>query len=155
MLPEHIVNSKMGFRHVAPGPGGPAGLCDIGTIFPREPYHPTSRRPQPDGEKGKSGGRNVVFRQVEQLLLKPHCVTKTNPSPLANVTGHRIRQARLACQPVVTQQQLARKLARKGVGLDQTAISRIEQRQRGISDCELAAVASCLKVSIAWLFELE
>ena len=69
-----------------------------------------------------------------------------------NMTGRRIRQARLASQPSLSQQGLSNQLARKGVVLDQTAISRIEQNQRGVLDYEVAAIARCLKVSVAWLY---
>jgi hypothetical protein len=79
-------------------------------------------------------------------------VKKTEKSKLLNLTGHRIRQARLACDPALSQQGLANHLARKGVVLDQTAISRIEQNQRGVLDYEVAVIARCLKVSIAWLY---
>jgi len=39
--------------------------------------------------------------------------------------GVRIRKARLACNPPVSQQDLAGRVAAKGIILDQTAISRI------------------------------
>jgi hypothetical protein len=71
---------------------------------------------------------------------------------ILNLTGHRIRQARLACRPSLSQQGLANELARRGVTLDQTAISRIEQKQRGVLDYELAVIARCLKVSVSWLY---
>ena len=69
-----------------------------------------------------------------------------------NLTGQRIRKARLACNPALSQQQLSKQLARKGIVLDQTAISRVEKQRRGVLDYELVAIARCLKVSVAWLF---
>jgi hypothetical protein len=39
----------------------------------------------------------------------------------------------------------------RGIVLDQTAISRIERQERYWMDYEVAAIAKCLKVSVAWL----
>jgi len=63
-----------------------------------------------------------------------------------NVTGKRIREARLKCQPPVSQDDLAGKMAARGIVLDQTAISRIENQSRYLMDYEIAALAKCLKV---------
>jgi len=67
------------------------------------------------------------------------------------VAGLRIRHAREKCVPSVSQQDLAGRLAAAGISLDQTALSRIENRERYIMDYELVAIARCLKVSVAWL----
>lgn len=68
-----------------------------------------------------------------------------------NVTGPRIREARQKRQPPVSQDNLSGRLAAKGVTLDQTGLSRIENRERYVMDYELIAIAKCLKVSVAWL----
>ncbi len=68
-----------------------------------------------------------------------------------NVTGLRIRQARQKCHPPVSQDDLSGRLAARGISLDQTALSRIENRERYVMDYELVAIARCLKVSVAWL----
>ena len=68
-----------------------------------------------------------------------------------NVTGRRIREARLFRQKPVSQVELIAKLARRGIYLDQTSLSRIERRERLVADYELISIARCLKVSIAWL----
>jgi hypothetical protein len=47
---------------------------------------------------------------------------------------------------------LAGRLAARGVTLDQTAVSRIENHTRYVMDYEAAAIAQCLKVSVGWLF---
>jgi hypothetical protein len=78
-------------------------------------------------------------------------VKKTHQLPRKNITGRRIREARLKCKPPVSQDDLAGRLAAKGIVLDQTAISRIERQDRYLMDYEVAAIAKCLKVSIAWL----
>jgi len=46
----------------------------------------------------------------------------------------------------------AGRLAARGITLDQTAISRIENRDRYLMDYEIAAIAKSLRVSVAWLF---
>ena len=65
--------------------------------------------------------------------------------------GHRIREARLKSKPPVSQDDLAGRLAARGIVLDQTAVSRIERLERYLMDYEVAAIAKCLKVSVAWL----
>jgi HTH-type transcriptional regulator, cell division transcriptional repressor len=69
-----------------------------------------------------------------------------------NLIGKRIRQARLKCSPAVSQDDLAGRLGARGIVLDQTAISRIENQTRYLMDYEIAAIAKSLKVSAAWLF---
>ena len=69
-----------------------------------------------------------------------------------NVVGKRIRQARLKYSPAVSQDDLAGRLAARGIILDQTAISRVENQTRYLMDYEIAAIAKALKVSVGWLF---
>ena len=77
---------------------------------------------------------------------------KTHEAKQRNLIGARIREARLRSKPPVSQDNLAGKLAAKGIVLDQTAISRIENQTRYLMDYEVEAVARCLKVSVGWLF---
>lgn len=77
---------------------------------------------------------------------------RTSQRKQRNVVGKRIRQARMKCVPPVSQDDLAGRLAAAGIVMDQTAISRIESQTRYLMDYEVAAVARCLKVSVAWLF---
>ena len=77
---------------------------------------------------------------------------KTSHTGQRNLVGRRIRQARLQCNPPVSQEDLAGRLAGKGISMDQTAISRIENQTRYLMDYEVAAIARSLKVSVAWLF---
>lgn len=81
----------------------------------------------------------------------PLAVKRTKQSAFKNVTGQRIREARLKRRPPVSQDDLTGKLAARGITLDQTAISRIENRTRYIMDYELITIARCLRVSVAWL----
>lgn len=77
---------------------------------------------------------------------------RTRQTQERNLIGKRVRAARLKCKPPVSQEDLAGRLAARGVTLDQTAISRIENRTRYLMDYEIEALARCLKVSVAYLF---
>ena len=76
---------------------------------------------------------------------------KTRQAPQRNVVGPRVRAARLKCNPPVSQDDLAGRLASKGITLDQTAISRIEKQTRYLMDYELIAIAKALNASVASL----
>ncbi len=77
---------------------------------------------------------------------------KTGQLAKRNLIGERIRKARLACKPPVTQDDLGGRLAARGITIDQTAVSRIENQTRYLMDYEIAAIARSLKVSVGWLF---
>jgi transcriptional regulator with XRE-family HTH domain len=77
---------------------------------------------------------------------------KTHQQTGRNILGRRIRQVRLKCNPPVSQDDLAGRLAARGIILDQTAISRVENNSRYLMDYEIAAIAKCLKVPVGWLF---
>lgn len=72
-------------------------------------------------------------------------------SRVKNATGHRIQRLRLASNPAISQTDLAKCVFRRGVPMDQAALSRIESRVRSVTDIELIAFAKCLKVSVATL----
>ena len=69
-----------------------------------------------------------------------------------NLVGGRIKEARLKSKPPVSQEDLAARLAVKGVYFDRSAISRMEAKQRFVRDYEIAAIADALHVKIEWLF---
>lgn len=69
-----------------------------------------------------------------------------------NVVGDRVRRARLAASPRVSQEDLSGKLAALGVQITQAGISKIEGGNRYVMDYEAQAIAKALKVSVAWLF---
>ncbi len=79
-------------------------------------------------------------------------VKKTHQSAKRNIVGKHIREARLRATPSVSQDDLSGRLAAQGIMLDQTAISRIEKQSRYLMDYEVAAIAKCLRVSVAWLY---
>lgn len=54
--------------------------------------------------------------------------------------------------PLVSQEDLAGRLARRGIVMDRSAISRIENRTRYVMDYEARAIAQALKVTVAWLY---
>lgn len=73
------------------------------------------------------------------------------PGKPKNVVGERVRVARLALTPEVTQQDLAGRLAGVGVTLDRSALARIEQGDRYVLDFELVALARALKTTTSFL----
>jgi len=73
-------------------------------------------------------------------------------SKFKNIVGTRVRAARLVMSPKVSQDDLAGRLARLGVQINQAAISRIENRTRIVMDFEALALARVLKVSVSWLY---
>jgi transcriptional regulator with XRE-family HTH domain len=79
-------------------------------------------------------------------------VKKTRQSRYKNVIGARVRLARQAMSPPVSQDDLSGKLARLGVQITQTSISKIENRNRDVMDYEAQEIAKALKVSVGWLF---
>ena len=77
---------------------------------------------------------------------------KTRQSKQKNVIGERVRLARVSMTPAVSQEDLSGRLARLGVQITQTGISKIENRSRYVMDYEAKAIAKALKVSVAWLY---
>jgi transcriptional regulator with XRE-family HTH domain len=77
---------------------------------------------------------------------------KTRKAKPRNEIGGRIREARLRCNPPVSQEDLAGRLAAKGILMDRSAISRIESRARYVMDYEISAIAAALKTTVASLF---
>ena len=78
---------------------------------------------------------------------------KTRLSKFKNVIGVRVRKARLAMHPAVSQEDLSGRLARVGITMTQTSISKLENRERYVMDYEVQALAKILKVQIGQLFE--
>jgi len=80
-------------------------------------------------------------------------VKKTRQSQHKNVIGERVRLARVSLlSPKVSQDDLSGKLARLGVQITQTSISKIENRSRYVMDYEASALAKALKTSVCWLY---
>ncbi len=85
-------------------------------------------------------------------MRSAHGVKKTTEASHRNVIGKRVREARLRARPPISQDDLAGRLAAKGIMMDQTAVSRIESLKRYVMDYEAQALARCLRVSVGWLF---
>ena len=66
--------------------------------------------------------------------------------------GRAVRRIRLAQSTRVTQEDLAGRLAARGVALDRSAIARIERGERYVLDYEVAAIAKAFRVAIGELF---
>ena len=77
---------------------------------------------------------------------------RTRVSESKNVIGERVRLARLAMRPRVSQEDLSGRLAAKGIQITQTGISKLENRQRYVMDYEALAIAKTLRVSVSWLY---
>ena len=77
---------------------------------------------------------------------------KTRRAAARNVIGARIRKIRISAKPTVSQEDLAGRLAIRGILLDRSAVSRIENQERYLMDYEIVAIARCLKVPVARLF---
>ena len=65
-----------------------------------------------------------------------------------NIAGKNIAKKRKSILPKMSQRALADKLQLEGIDLDKNAIQRIESGQRFVTDIELKAFASVLKMSI-------
>lgn len=76
----------------------------------------------------------------------------THDLPERNLIGRRLRQIRLARTPSVTLEDLAGRLAARGVRLDRSAIGRIENQNRYVLDYELKALADALRVQVTDFF---
>lgn len=99
----------------------------------------------------------VRFSNTDESRLGHHAgVPKKTESNLAmNLAGPRIRAARDAHRPPLTQDDLSGRLAAIGVTLDRTAITKVENQTRRIADFELAAIAQALNVNVEWLLGMQ
>ena len=70
-----------------------------------------------------------------------------------NIVGVRVKQARKAAKPPITQADLIARLQLLDMNIDQPGLSKIENGQRPVSDIEVLALAKALKVSVVWLLE--
>ena len=77
---------------------------------------------------------------------------KTRTLKAKNVVGPRVRRARTMANPPVSQDDLSGKLAREGIAITQTSISKLENGERYVMDYEALALSKILKVKISWLY---
>lgn len=71
-----------------------------------------------------------------------------NPDGTLNLCGKNVARLRMAMQPKVSQNNLARLLQLAGLDLEKNAVQRIESGQRFVTDIELKKLAEVLGVSI-------
>lgn len=77
---------------------------------------------------------------------------KTREDAALNDYGPLIRRKRLAAKTKISQDDLSGRLAAVGIWLDRSAISRIENQERGILDYELMAIVKILKIKQSEIF---
>ena len=70
-----------------------------------------------------------------------------------NIVGIRVRQARKAAKPPITQSDLIARLQLSDIVIDQSGLSKIENGQRPVTDIEVVALAKALKVTEEWLLK--
>jgi hypothetical protein len=70
-----------------------------------------------------------------------------------NVIGPTIRKVRVSMNPKVSQQDLAGRLAARGIQIDRSVVARMEAGGRSVRDYEIIAVAAALRVPLIRLFE--
>ena len=68
-----------------------------------------------------------------------------------NIIGRRVREARKAAKPPITQLDLIARLQLQGIMMDQSGLSKIETGKRPVSDFEVLAFARALNVTTYWL----
>ena len=79
----------------------------------------------------------------------------TRSVPKRNIIGARIREARLAFKPPLTQDQLSGRLAAFGVPIDRVAIAKVESGLRSAFAFEVRAFAMVLKIDVRWLLGMD
>ena len=80
-------------------------------------------------------------------------MSKAGKKKTRNIIGPTIRRIRLSQSIPVTQEDLAGRLAARGITIDRSAIARIEKGERNVTDSEAMAIARAFKVPIERLFE--
>jgi transcriptional regulator with XRE-family HTH domain len=80
--------------------------------------------------------------------------SKKMPSARKNLVGDRVRMARAAFNPPLTQDQLAGKLAGIKVLIDRPGVTKLENGTRRVFDFEVVALAQVLVVDVSWLLGL-
>lgn len=74
---------------------------------------------------------------------------------MKNIVGPRIREARFHFDRKITQDELAARLQSQGIDLDRTAISKIENGKRPVTDVEIMGICLALDIKVGMLFREE
>ena len=72
-----------------------------------------------------------------------------------NLVASRVKEARAAANPPLTQDALSKKLSKLGVSIDRAGVAKIETGIRGVLDFELVALAKALRVKVTWLLYMK
>lgn len=86
---------------------------------------------------------------MQKMIEDGGCVRIYTPDDKCNISGERIKEARL--RKGLTQEGLSVKLQLLGLQVGQMAISRIETGKRLVPDFELPLLAEALGVTTDWL----
>lgn len=71
---------------------------------------------------------------------------------MKNVVGPRIRELRRQGSPATTQEELVARLQATGIDIDQSALSRIENGERQVTDIEILGICNALGVGVEEMF---
>jgi transcriptional regulator with XRE-family HTH domain len=71
-----------------------------------------------------------------------------------NIVGKRVREARKAQKPPMTQNELSIKLELRNIFINHRSICRIEAGTRFVADYELVGIAEVFDVDILWLLNI-
>jgi len=82
-----------------------------------------------------------------------HILKRDRPPHPRNVIGQNLRRLRRAADPKVSQEDLCGRVAKYGVTLTRTQVTKIEAGRRPVFDYEAAAIAKALRVSLPELFD--
>lgn len=70
-----------------------------------------------------------------------------------NIVGKRVQEARLKFTPPLSQEELAARLELNGWKISRGTLAKIESGVRQVTDIEVMALSTTLKVSADWLFD--
>ena len=70
---------------------------------------------------------------------------------MRNIVGPQVREARLAHNPKLTQEDLAARLQVLEMNIDRAGVAKIEIGLRKVCDMEVVKLAEALGVTAAWL----
>ena len=73
------------------------------------------------------------------------------PKKHNNLVGKKVRKARYALKPKLSQDALSGKLAARGGVIDRAGIAKLEGGSRYVSDFEVKALGAALGVTVGWL----
>jgi len=90
--------------------------------------------------------QNILLGNISCQNIRYHFSVKKN------IIGSRVREGRMKANPLITQKDLVARLQVLGLSIEQSAISKIENRQRPVTDIECAKLAEALSVPVGWLY---